>query len=309
MHIQNLRSAFTTLRGLLFVLFLLPAAIHAQATFKPGDRVEVSPMMLKADRYYQQCRVVNVDPNGSSYTVNCSGTEYVVGKAFVRSAANAPAEPDGNPPAANGTVTGPQPVAAGAYKVGARVLASVSGLKGEKYYRPCTVKGPLKNNAYSLRCDAWRGMLANDFAVRPDWIKTWDAPTPEPATDCPFTKAYAKPARNAAPSAALFKSVIFHQQNAVQDFYDFGVTFMTFSLGRVFKNSQVSILMRDVDTAPLGTTIHDVKTREMICQKSSTIIKRWIRDIGYACYKDGTGEWACKNGAPKYIEQTSIPID
>jgi hypothetical protein len=286
---------------LLTALFLVgTATAAAQTIFKPGDQVEASPMALKDDKYYKPCTVASVDRSGGVYTLNCSGTEYAVPSAYVRAPKAKVADVT--------TATVAPPVGnVGQFKVGDRVLASVSGLKGEKNYRPCTVKSGLKDNAYGLECDPHNGQPFMSFSVIPEWIKAWPDATPAPEIGCPFNKSYGKVNNKAPASAGLFKNVIFAHQNSTQDFYDFGLTFLEFDMGRVFKNRQISVYRRDVDTAPVGTTIHELKAKELICQKSSTITKRWVREIGYACYKDEVGEWTCKNGAPKYLEQTSIP--
>ena len=147
-----------------------------------------------------------------------------------------------------------------------------------------------------------------DYSVKPEWIRVWEnaSPAPLPA-ECPFNKDYGKVSAKVPPSANLFKSVIFEWQKSTQDFYDFGLTFLSFQMGKSFKNRAVGNGRKDVDTAPVGAMIYNVKARELICQKSSTITKRWVREIEYACYKSEYGEWVCKNGAPKYLEQTSIP--
>jgi len=78
-------------------------------------------------------------------------------------------------------------------------------------------------------------------------------------------------------------------------------------MGRTFKNAAIGRGRKLVDTAPVGATIYNVKAKELICQKSSTITKPELREIEYACYKSEYGEWVCKPGAAKYFEQPSIP--
>ena len=193
------------------------------------------------------------------------------------------------------------------FKVGDRVLASVSGLKSDKNYQPCTVTSGLKDNAYGLRCDPHNGQPFMEYSVRPEWLKVWANATPEPLpAECPFNQTYGTVSKNAA-AAALFQSVIFEWQKSTSGFYDFGLTFLSFQTGNSFKNGATRRGRKLVDTAPIGATIYPVKAKELICQKSSTITKRWVREIEYDCYKSEYGEWVCKNGAPKYLEQTSIP--
>ncbi len=290
--------------GLIILMIGAITKVTAQQTFKPGESVLASPTMLKDEKSYKTCTVVTFD--AGSYSVNCDGTEYNVPAAYVR-LGNKTTVPKVDATVVKVEVPATAAVKRGGFRIGDRVLASVNGLKGEKNYRRCTITGPLKAGAYPLRCDPFNGQPSMDFAVRPEWINIWDEPTPAPAVECPFNKDYPKASSKARPSPALFKSVIFEWQRSVSDFYDFGLTFLDFKMGRSFRNNAFSNGRRDVDTAPIGATIYEVKAKELICQKSSSITKRWIRDIGYACYKGTTGEWECKNGAPKYLEQSSIP--
>ena len=282
----------------------------AQGTFKPGEKVLASPSMLKDEKYYKPCTVVKFERSANAYLLDCEGTEYTVPPAYVRAAKNrADADEEEPTTVEKSKDTEAKPTdSKGRFKVGDRVLASVSGLKGEKYYQPCTViRGP-KDNSYGLKCDPHNGQPFMEYSVRPEWIKVWANATPEPSpAECPFNKNYGKVSNNAAASAALFQSVIFEWQRSTSDFYDFGLTFMNFQLGKTFKNAATGRGRKLVDTAPIGATIYPVKAKELICQKSSTVTKRWVREIEYACYKSEYGEWVCKNGAPKYLEQTSIP--
>ncbi len=288
------------------VLFLLifHADSYAQRNFSPGEQVEASPMALKDDQYYKQCTVIKFDQSSNSYFLRCGGTEYTVPPTFVR-AARSPIVQSNSQPA---KPTFQPKRNSGQFKVGDRVMASVAGLKAERDYQPCTVMGGLKNGAYALRCDPHNGQPTMDFSVRPDWIKPDGNAGPKPLpADCPFNKNYGPVSNTAAASAALFKSVIFEWQRSTQDFYDFGLTFLNFQIVKTFRNAAIGNGRKLVDTAPLGAAIHNVKAKELICQKSSEITKRWVREIEYACYKNASREWVCKNNAPKYLEQTSIP--
>lgn len=297
---------------LLIILASLPVDMAQGQTpqFREGDRVLASPSMLKDEKYYRSCTVIKFDRSANAYLLDCEGTQYMVTPAYVRAAKNQtrmgekdtvaaekPKDTKDNPADDNGE-----------FKVGDRVLASVDGLKGDKYYRPCTVIGGLKDNSYKLRCDPLNQQPVTEYSVKPEWIRVWETPTPEPLpAECPFNKSYNKVSHNAAASAALFQSVIFEWQKSTSDFYDFGLTFFNFQMGKSFKNAAIGRGRKLVDTAPVGATIYPVKAKELICQKSSTITKRWVREIEYACYKSEYGEWVCKNGAPKYLEQTSFP--
>lgn len=308
-----LQKGHCLFRLLLLVFLISLPAITAQGQipqFKAGDRVLASPSMLKDEKYYRPCTVVKFDRSANVYLLDCEGTEYAVTPDYVRAAKSQTSSEENEPAVVEkpkGNKAKPDD-SAGQFKVGDRVLASVTGLKGDKYYQPCTVIRELKDNSYGLRCDPHNGQPVMEYSVRPEWIKAWEKATPEPLpAECPFNKNYGKVSNKAVASAELFKSVIFDWQRSSSDFYDFGLTFLNFQIGTTFKNAATGNGRKLVDTAPVGATIYPVKAKELICQKSSTITKRWVREIEYACYKSEYGEWVCKNGAPKYVEQTSIP--
>jgi len=292
------------------LMFVAQLKVAAQETFKPGGQVMASPSMLKDGKYYQPCTVVKFDRSANAYLLDCDGTEYTIPPAYVRAAKNQTEAGEEEPT----VVEKPKDTEAKPtdskrrFKVGDRVWASVSGLKREKYYQPCTVIRGLKDNSYGLKCDPHNGQPFMEYSVRPEWIKAGENATPESSpAECPFNKNYGKVSNKTAASAALFRSVIFEWQKSTSDFYDFGLTFLNFQMGKTFRNAATGRGRKLVDTAPVGATIYSVKAKELICQKSSTITKRWVREIEYACYKSEYGEWVCKNGAPKYFEQTSTP--
>jgi hypothetical protein len=311
MNNRTSRKRLFSTTGLFGLLLAAQIIVLAQGGFKAGDKVSASPSMLKDEKYYRDCTVVKFDTSSNAYILDCDGTEYAVPSSYVRAAKNpakdepAPVDkpnvPNPDPPA-NGTN------ASGEFKVGDRVMASVSGLKADEYYRPCTITSLLKDNAYGLRCDPHHGQPSMDFSVRPEWVKAAGNIGPAPKIECPFYKNYAKVSENAPPSAEVFKSVIFHHKQSVSDFYDFGLTFLDFGMGAAFTNVSVGRGRLLVDAARLGAKIYPVKSQELMCQKSSTITRRWVREIEYACFKDELDRWVCRNGAPRDLEPpTSIP--
>lgn len=287
------------------ICLCIPINVWAQGVFKPGDKVLASPSMLKDDRHYRPCTVTG--STAGAYVLDCGGTEYIVQPAYVRAGQNTAGD---NPPAPSGRPkTGPvTPATGGDFKVGDRVLASVSGLTAQKYYQPCTVTRGLKDNAYGLKCDPHNELPFMDYSVRPEWIKAWPDATPAPKqAACPFKKDYEPVSNRSRASAAVFQSVIFEWRRSTSDFYDFGITFSDFKLGVAFKNVITGPGRKKSDTAPLGATIYPVRTKELMCQKSSTITKRFFREIAYDCFKNDRGEWVCKQGAPRDIDApTSI---
>ena len=294
--------------GLALVFFGLlltaPGAARAQGDFKPGDAVMASPSMLKDDKYYQSCTFVRYD--SGAIVVNCGGTEYLVSAAYVRTGSSST-----NKPAVEKNATQTPAATAkkkdGEFSLGDRVLVTVSGLKREDNYQPCTIIGELKDNAYGVRCDPKGQYPIMEYSVRPEWVKFWPNATPEPALpECPFTKDYPKVSHSAPASAALFKSVIFHYQQSISDFYDFGITFLDFKMGRTYKNVFSVNTGKTVYNAPLGATIYAVKTKELMCRKSLKITQKWVREVDYGCYKNKYNEWECAGYTTK-SENTSFP--
>lgn len=299
---MNYKKSVSSALVLLVLVLMTPTVERAQGTYKPGDAVMASPSSLKDDKYYQPCTFVRYE--SGSIVVDCGGTEYLVSSAYVRpgkAAANTPA------PEKPARQTVAMAKKDGEFSVGDRVLVTVSGLKREDSYQPCTVISELKDNAYGVRCDARGAYPITEYAVRPEWVKYWPNATPEPRLpDCPFTKDYAKVSHSAPASAALFKSVIFHRQQSNSDFYDFGITFLDFKMGRTYKNVFSVSTGKSVYNAPLGATVYSVKTKELMCRKSLKITQRWIHEVEYGCYKNNFNEWECA-GYPTKLEQTSFP--
>ena len=174
-------------------------------------------------------------------------------------------------------------------------------------YRKGTVVTMMEDGRYRVRFDDEplypEGIICESEYMRPS------SEAAPPLAQCPFNKNYAKVSNKAAPSVELFKSVIFEWQNSISNFYDFGLTFLDFKMGKAFKNRVYPgvNVRKDVDTAPVGATIYPVKVKELACQKDVTITLRSVTEIEYSCYKSEYGEWVCKNGAPLKVERSSIP--
>lgn len=212
---------------------------------------------------------------------------------------NTAATPGGNANTAGTDQTG------GKYNAGDRVECQPTPRIGA--YRNGSVVSRMSDGRYRVRFDD-EPLYPEGIICSPDYMRPSSTAAPTPAS-CPFTKNYAKVSHNAAPSAELFKSVIFEWQNSISNFYDFGLTFLSFQMGKAYKNRVYPGInvRKDVDTAPVGATIYPIKVKEMACKKDVTITLRSVTEIEYACYKSEFGEWVCKNGAPKSVERGSIP--
>jgi hypothetical protein len=61
----------------------------------------------------------------------------------------------------------------GQFKVGDRVQVSITGLKDDQYYQPCTIIRDLKSNSYGVGCDPWHGQPYKEYSVLPSWVRAW----------------------------------------------------------------------------------------------------------------------------------------
>lgn len=61
----------------------------------------------------------------------------------------------------------------GQFKVGDRVQVSISGLKDDQYYQPCTIIRDLQYNSYGVGCDPWHGQPYKEYSVLPKWVRVW----------------------------------------------------------------------------------------------------------------------------------------
>jgi hypothetical protein len=152
--------------------------------------------------------------------------------------------------------------------------------------------------------------MERSILIRPEhvWIRHLNdgSKTPEFPT-CEFYKNYPKVSNTAAPSAALFKAVIFDRYNSVNRYYDFGLVFEDFKMGAAYKNRARGQGRKDVDPAPIGATIYPLKAKLITCEKdlNSTFRTEWTNE--FSCYKSRFGEWVCNNSAPQNYKR-SVPI-
>lgn len=170
---------FTNLRSLILIaaalMFVAGMEVVAQDKFKPGDKVMASPSSLMDDRYYVQCTVIKFDRGANAYQLDCDGTGYVVQSKYIRAPKATDgveeAEPAENPVEEKPVVEKPDNLERtqtnqGTFKRGAKVMASPSMLKEDKYYQQCTViKFDRSANAYQLDCDGY------GYVVPPRYVR------------------------------------------------------------------------------------------------------------------------------------------
>lgn len=301
-------------------MFVAQIEVAAQATFKRGDKVMASPSMLKDDKYYRQCTVIQFDRSANAYQLDCDGTEYVVPSTYVRAPKGTDAveeeaqveEPVGEKPKAD--VAAPPkeedlPVTKrenkptttnkgdGKFKVGDRVLASPKMLKADKNYQPCTITSINPPNSYGMRCDPFNGISFEDYSVREDFVRPWKDATPAPTFDCSLEQPPAANIKTAAASAAVFKRIIYEWEATTYSKTKIGMTFETFQIGRAFKNVYVNSKNALLyEGFPQSATIYPVKTRFVRCVEGTDYNTRRVIEMEYACAKNRFGEWSCGAG-------------
>ena len=69
----------------------------------------------------------------------------------------------------------PKPTIAndGQFKIGDRVQVTLSGIKEEKNYQPCTIMRGLEHNSYGIGCDPWHGQPYLEYSALPSWVRPW----------------------------------------------------------------------------------------------------------------------------------------
>lgn len=315
--------------GIAILLCLFGASISTFAQedvngkYKVGDRVECDAAHGTGE--YKKGTVIDVVGAGDKstccrYQVSFDDdtpfnkkTGWLCSLKFTRPiGGKAPAETQ-NPPKTNIPKTSPGTTANdGAtnqadnkYNTGDRVECQPTPRIGA--FRKGSVVSMMEDGRYRVRFDD-EPLYPEGIICSPEYMRPSGEAAP-PIAECPFNKDYPKVSHKAAASAGLFKSVIFEWQQSISNFYDFGLTFLDFKMGKAYKNRVYPgvNVRKDVDTAPVGATIYPIKVKELSCSKDVTITLRVVTEIEYACYKSQHGEWVCMNGAPTNVERSSIP--
>ncbi len=122
--------------------------------------------------------------------------------------------------------------------------------------------------------------------------------------------------RNSAPSAALFKRVIYEKAavrvnpNSITAPSAVGMTFTRFEMGKPYKNTWTSTRFGDKRLhtgAPLNAMLYPIKTTEILCEQYSTSVRRTITEENRTCFKNKDGDWVCPaGGGGKFIESKVI---
>jgi hypothetical protein len=135
---------------------------------------------------------------------------------------------------------------------------------------------------------------------------------------CSLNAPPGKVTRTSAPSAALFKRVIYEKAavranpGSITAPSKVGLTFLKFEMGAAYKNTWTSSRFGDKRLhtgAPLNATLYPVKTKEVLCEAYSGQVRRTVTEENRTCFKNKDGDWVCPAGSGgKYIESKLIPI-
>ena len=164
------------------------------------------------------------------------------------------------------------------------------------------------NKRYVVRLDD-----RNDISILLREGKTWikalrDGSTAPVAPACNFNEPAGRVSKNAPASAELFKRVIYDWKNEVKRGNRLDITFEMFEVGKTFKNI-VTARGRIEDFIPTNAIIYPIKSRYTTCEEFTTTTTRVVTEVNFSCYVSASGDWVCKNGAPREIERISIPKD
>lgn len=195
----------------------------------------------------------------------------------------------------------------GEFKVGDRVKVTISGQQADENLQLCTITRGLKSNQYGVRCDPWKKLSYMDYNVLPEWVHPWVDANAAPQLECSFDTPAGTISKTAAPSAQLFKRVIYEQMAAVEK-ARLGLQFTTFQMGTPFKNVMTG---RDLlkTFVPENAMFYPIKTQFKTCKEGS-LDYNFLRVIkeNFGCYKDRFGDWVCgADSTPEFLESQDVP--
>ena len=308
---------------------IISASAQGKPKFKVGDRIEVETLMSSQPEksgIWRKGTVTKLnDPESpyGTYSIKIDGRDTEVTYSFRNTqwfrALNEPdknaddnapndhnqkREPDKKEQKRETEKTNERSI----FTVGDRVSVSIGGLKGDKYYQPCTITSGLKNNTYGVRCDPHNTLSYKDYYVQPEWIRASNDATHPPKFDCSFDTPAGIISRTAGPSAQLFQRVIYERMAAVEK-AKLGLGFMTFQIGSPYRNSltQNGLL---VASAAQNALIYPVKTQYRTCTEGTLEFDFLVvTKETFACFKDRFGDWVCTDGPTDVLEHQSVPKD
>ena len=199
--------------------------------------------------------------------------------------------------------------ASGEFNVGDRVNVTKSGLEGAENLQPCTITKGLVDRSYEVRCDPHGGLPYMDYKVFSRWVYPWANASAAPQFDCSFDAPAGTSADDAAPSAQLFKRVIYERLTAAEK-ASMGLQFTTFQMGTPFKNVMTGRgLLKDA--VPEDAMFYPIKTQYTTCKEGGGDYNyRRVTKENFGCYKNRFGEWMCgTDSTPEFLEQQDVPKD
>jgi hypothetical protein len=129
------------------------------------------------------------------------------------------------------------------------------------------------------------------------------------STSCASVAPPGKVTRNAKPSAALFKRVIYERYRMMDKGRPVGMNFTAFRLERSYVNRLTNNGLLH-DGAPRNATVYRYKTNYTHCVKYTDSIIRWdVTDAYYSCFKDKAGDWACTSEGERNKKQSYLPVE
>ncbi len=300
------------------ILFSAFASAFAQDApkFKVGDRVKASGNAAPGT-------VVKIEPSEPGWLyVKFDDVSYVgevlVEKCVLLDAKDKPVTNNNAAPPNETKQTDAKnerqdaPNVGGEFKVGDRV--KVRTFSADENLRPCTITLGLASNRYGVRCDPWKTLSYMDYTVLPEWVFPWAGATAAPELECSFDAPAGTVSKTAAPSAQLFKRVIYDRfADDVRSKHGadvrFGVQFTTFQMGTPFKNVMTGHgLLRS--SVPQNAMYYPVKAQFKECREVITGDYNSFRltKENFGCYKDSFGDWVCgTDGGSEFLEQKDVP--
>ena len=136
--------------------------------------------------------------------------------------------------------------------------------------------------------------------------------------DCPMTFPPGTVTPSSSPTAATFKRVIYDREAArinpgsISAPKAIGLTFLSFQMEKSYKNTLTSTRIGDkrlYDGAPEGVTIYPIKTRELLCERVGSQVRRTVDEVSRNCFKGRSGTWTCPGRTTKTIERKLIDLE
>ncbi len=153
-------------------------------------------------------------------------------------------------------------------------------------------------DSYQVRCDDPQGGPGKLFNVPGKFVQV-GAPAEAAPPDCSFNVPGGNASKTAAPSAALFKRVIYERYRNMNPGRQVGVSFNGFSLASTTKNRVVTGHLLQQGAAQ-GATLYRYKVDTfLLCLRNAdeTVDRTESQEQYFQCFKSKSGEWECtENG-------------